>query len=141
MARHFHGFMSWFAYQQITHRLGVKSLAALFYEIFGIRVNWWEFLVFRYLLARRYRRTYKLLLAKLIAGPVLHIDETEMKLKESNGYVWVFANASTAVYMFRSSREGGFLRTMLKDFKGVLVSDFYQVYDGSIAYSSDASFT
>jgi hypothetical protein len=39
LARHFHGFMSWFAYQQITHRLGVKSLAALFYEIFGIRVN------------------------------------------------------------------------------------------------------
>ncbi len=43
LARHFHGFMSWFAYQHITHRLGVKSLAALFYEIFGIRVNWWEF--------------------------------------------------------------------------------------------------
>lgn len=130
VARHFHGFMSWFAYQQITHRLGVKSLAALFYEVFGIRVNWWEFLVFRYLLALRYRRTYKLLLAKLIAGPVLHIDETEIKLREGNGYVWVFANASTAVYMFRPSREGGFLRTMLKDFKGVLVSDFYQVYDG-----------
>jgi predicted RecB family nuclease len=130
LARHFHGFMSWFAYQQITHRLGIRSLAALFYEIFGIRVNWWEFLAFRYLLARQYRRTYNLLLAKLIAGSVLHIDETEIKLREGSGYVWVFANASTAVYILRPSREGEFLRAVLKDFKGVLVSDFYLAYDG-----------
>jgi transposase-like protein len=130
LARHFHGFMSWFAYQHITHRLGVKSLAALFYEIFGIRVNWWEFLTFRHLLARRYRKTFNALLSHLIAGPVLHIDETELKLKDGNGYVWVFANESATIYIFRRSREGSFLRKMLKDFKGVLVSDFYSAYDG-----------
>jgi transcriptional regulator with XRE-family HTH domain len=80
LARHFHGFMSWFAYQHITHRLGVKSLAALFYESFEIRVNLWEFLTFRHLLVLRYRKTYDMLLKQLIAGPVLHIDETEVKL-------------------------------------------------------------
>jgi predicted RecB family nuclease len=130
LARHFHSFMSWFAYQHITHRLGVKSLAALFYEIFGIQVNWWEFLTFRHLLVRRYRKTRDMLLAQLIAGPVLHIDETEVKLKDGSGYVWVFASESAAVYIFRRSREGDFLRKMLKDFKGVLVSDFYSAYDG-----------
>ena len=91
LARHFHGFMSWFAYQHITYRLGVKSLAALFYEVFGISVNWWEFLTFRHLLFRRYRKSYDRLLAQLIAGPVLHVDETELKLKNGSGYVWVFA--------------------------------------------------
>jgi predicted RecB family nuclease len=130
LARHFHGFMSWFAYQHITHRLGGKSLAALFYEIFGIRVNLWEFLAFRHLLVRRYRRTYDMLLTQLILGPVLHIDETEVKLKDGGGYVWVFANESATIYIFRRSREGDFLRKMLKDFKGVLVSDFYSAYDG-----------
>jgi hypothetical protein len=130
LARHFHCFMSWFAYQHITHRLGVKSLAALFYEVFGIRVNWWEFLTFRHLLVRRYRKTYNRLLAQLIAGPVLHIDETEVKLKDGSGYVWVFANESSAIYIFRRSREGAFLRKMLKGFEGVLVSDFYSAYDG-----------
>ncbi|MDI4238734.1 TM0106 family RecB-like putative nuclease [Bradyrhizobium sp. Arg237L] len=130
VARHFHRFMSWFAYQHITHRLGVKSLAALFYETFGIRVNWWEFLTFRHLLARRYRPTYNKLLAQLIAGPVLHVDETEVNLKDGRGYVWVFASESATVYIFRRSREGDFLRKMLKDFKGVLVSDFYSAYDG-----------
>jgi predicted RecB family nuclease len=87
LARHFHSFMSWFAYQHITHRLGVKTLAALFHEVFGIQVNWWEFLVFRNLLARYYRCTYKKLLARIIAGPVLYIDETEVKLHTGTGYV------------------------------------------------------
>jgi transposase-like protein len=130
LTRHFHGFMSWFAYQHITHRLGVRSLAALFYETFGIRVNWWEFIDFRHLLVRRYRKTCHKLLAQLIAAPVLHVDETEVKLKNGKGYVWVFANTSATVYIFRHSREGNFLRQMLKDFKGVLVSDFYSAYDG-----------
>jgi len=28
-------------------------------------------------------------------------------------------------YVYRETREGGFLLAMLKNFKGVLVSDFY----------------
>jgi predicted RecB family nuclease len=130
LARHFHGFMSWFAYQHITHRLGVKSLAKLFYESFGIRVNLWEFLAFRHLLVLRYRKTYDMLLSQLIAGPVLHIDETEVKLKDGRGYIWVFASESAAVYIFRTSREGEFLRKMLREFRGVIVTDFYSAYDG-----------
>jgi hypothetical protein len=122
--------MSWFAYQHITHRVGAKSLTALFYEVFGIHVNLWEPLTFRHLLVRRYRKTYNRLVAQLIAGSVLHVDETEVKLKDGSGYVWVFANASTAIYIFRRSREGAFLRKMLKGFQGVLVSDFYSAYDG-----------
>jgi hypothetical protein len=122
--------MSWFAYQQITHRLGVRALDELFHETFGIRVNWREFLVFRNLLARYYRNTYKRLLARIIAGPVIHVDETEVKLHSGSGYVWVFADLETAVYIFRPNREGGFLREVLKGFNGVLVSDFYSAYDG-----------
>ena len=117
--------MSWFVYQQVTHRLGMKTLAAIFFETFGVRVNYrWEFLVFRNLLARDYRGTYRRLLEKIIAGAVLHADETEMKLHNGAGYVWVFANLDTAVYIFRPSREGEFLRGMLNDFTGVLSIGF-----------------
>ena len=31
--------------------------------------------------------------------------------------------------MYRRSREGDFLHDLLKDFRGVLVSDFYAAYD------------
>jgi hypothetical protein len=68
LARHFHGFMSWSAYHQITHRLGAESLAALFYEAFGITMKKWEFFDFRHLLARYYSRLYRELLASILAG-------------------------------------------------------------------------
>ena len=32
-------------------------------------------------------------------------------------------------FLYRPTREGGFLKNLLKDFKGVLVSDFYAAYD------------
>jgi len=130
LAKHFHGFMCWSVYHQITHRLGVKSLRTFFYDVFGIYVNASEFLAFRNLLARYYRRTYKTLLAKLLASSVLYIDETEIKLRTGTGYIWVCASADAAIYIFRPSREGDFLRQMLNGFGGVLVSDFYAAYDG-----------
>ena len=130
LAKHFHGFMSWFAYQQITHRLGGETLAALFDEVFGIQVVPTELLAFRNLLARYYRKTYQGLLKRIIAGPVLYIDETEIKLKTGTAYVWVLASSEATVYIYRTSREGEFLRKLLKGFSGVLVSDFYSAYDG-----------
>src|SRR5260370_551915 len=56
-------------------------------------------------------------------------DETEVKLRGKKGYVWVFANVEEVVYMYRPTREGDFLRDLLKHFKGVLISDFYAAYD------------
>jgi hypothetical protein len=43
--------------------------------------------------------------------------------------VWVFTNLEEVVFMYKPTREGEFLREMLKGFEGVLVSDFYAVYD------------
>ena len=39
------------------------------------------------------------------------------------------ASLEEVVYMYKPTREGEFLREMLSDFKGVLVSDFYAAYD------------
>jgi hypothetical protein len=41
----------------------------------------------------------------------------------------VLATAEEAVYLYRPTREGDFLPKLLKDFRGVLVSDFYAAYD------------
>ena len=81
------------------------------------------------LMARYYRPGYGRLLDKILSGPVLHIDETQVKLKTGKGYVWVFTSLEDVVFLYRPTREGGFLKNLLKDFKGVLVSDFYAAYD------------
>jgi Transposase IS66 family len=65
-----------------------------------------------------------------VHGAVIHADETEVHLKQrGKGYVWVFTNLEEVVFMYRQSREGSFLHDLLKDFRGVRVSDFYAPYD------------
>ena len=60
---------------------------------------------------------------------MLHADETEITLRDGTGYVWVFTSAEEVFYTYRKTREGQFLQEMLKDFSGVLISDFYAPYD------------
>ena len=76
-----------------------------------------------------YRATYKRLLKKILSSNVLHVDETTVRLQNGKGYVWVFTNLEEVVFMYRPTREGAFLQKLLKNFHGVLISDFYSAYD------------
>jgi predicted RecB family nuclease len=127
--KHYHGLKSWAMYQHVAHRLSFDTIEVLFREFFGLRVYKPEIHMFKSLMARYYRTTYQKLLKRILAGNLLHIDETEVKLRIGKGYVWVFTNLEEVVYMYRPTREGDFLRELLKDFHGVLVSDFYAAYD------------
>lgn len=124
-----HGLMSWAMYQHVAQHQSCDNLSILLYEFFGLTVHSQEIYSFKFLLAQYYRVTFRRLLAKLISGKVLHVDETEVKLRTGKGYVWVFASSEEAIYIYKPTREGDFLTKMLKDFKGVLISDFYAAYD------------
>ena len=121
--------MSWAIYQYVAHNLSLNPLREMFREFFGLTIGVQEIHEFKSLMARYYRRTYGKLLEKIISGSVLHVDETSVKLREGNGYVWVFASLDEVVYMYKPTREGAFLCAMLKEFKGVFVSDFFAAYD------------
>jgi hypothetical protein len=101
----------------------------MFKEFFGLTVYEQEVRRFKSMMARYYRPCYKKLLDKILSGQVLHIDETEVRLRTGTGYVWVFTTSEEVVYMYRPTREGDFLHDLLKNFKGVLVTDFYAAYD------------
>jgi hypothetical protein len=58
-------------------------------------------------------------------GRLIHVDETRVNLAGRYGYIWVFTNLEEAVYLYSPSREGDLVQQLLKDFKGVLVTDFY----------------
>jgi hypothetical protein len=79
--------------------------------------------------AQYYKGTHERLLEKIVSGTVVHVDETKIYLHDTTGYVWVFANLEEIVYVYTSSREGGLVAELFKDFKGVMVSDFYAIYD------------
>jgi transposase len=78
---------------------------------------------------KQYKPTFERILARLVAGDLLHADETQVSIRGKNAYVWVFTNLREVAYWYAQNREGSFLQEMLKDFNGVLVSDFYGAYD------------
>jgi hypothetical protein len=57
------------------------------------------------------------------------MDETTINLQKDKGYVWVLASTNSVYFFYRRSREGSFLVDMLREFRGVLVSDFFTAYD------------
>jgi hypothetical protein len=79
--------------------------------------------------AKCYQSTYDNLLNRLCSGCLLHVDETSVSVKGVSCYVWVLASLEEAAYFYTSTREGDTIQALLKDFSGVLVSDFYAAYD------------
>lgn len=76
-----------------------------------------------------YKETYDRILNNIIHGKLIHADETTVSIKGETAYVWVFTSLEEVVYIYKENREGEFLKELLKEFNGVLVSDFYSAYD------------
>jgi predicted RecB family nuclease len=127
--KHFHGLKSWAIYQHVAQNMGLTKIPDVLLDFFGLHVHVVEIHMFKSLMARYYRATYSGLLERLLGGKLLHIDETGVELRTGKAYVWVFASVEEVVFIYRPTREGDFLKDLLKNFKGVLVSDFYAAYD------------
>jgi predicted RecB family nuclease len=124
-----HSVKGWTMYQHVTHQVSFPKVDTMLREFFGIHMAQSYVHLMKAMLARFYRPTYRGILQRLLAGGMIHVDETELKLKSSSGYVWVLANMEDVYFFYRPSREGAFLKEMLETFGGVLVSDFYAAYD------------
>jgi predicted RecB family nuclease len=79
--------------------------------------------------AKQYEPTYRSILDQIVAGPVVHADETKGVVYGGGHYVWIFANLTSVAYVYSASREASKLIEILSGFRGVLVSDFYTAYD------------
>ena len=79
--------------------------------------------------AQNYRDTYEEIRERLSHGKLIHADETHVSVKGKDSYVWVFTSMEDVIYTWSETREGSTATDFLKDFKGVLVSDFYSAYD------------
>jgi predicted RecB family nuclease len=79
--------------------------------------------------ADRYSFAKRKILERIVSGKLVHADETRANIKGHLAYVWVLTNMTEVAYVLAESREGEIVQTLLKDFKGVLVSDFYAAYE------------
>jgi predicted RecB family nuclease len=140
-----HGLHKW--YRNGHRKWGWNFVAYFIYHIIGLRVpqltmqhnlgRLFGFNIVRSTLncikinaADYYAGTTNKILARISQGDLIHADETRANIKGHLAYVWVLTNMKEVIYILVESREGEFIQTLLKDFKGVLVSDFYAAYEG-----------
>jgi hypothetical protein len=125
-----HSLKSWALYEHVAHRTSLPNIAETLRDCFDLPIRSSQVHAFKLLLARYYEETYRRLQEKIVAGHLVHADETEVHVRRvGKAYVWMFTNLEEVVFLYRPSREGDFLHEVLKDFRGVLVSDFYAAYD------------
>jgi predicted RecB family nuclease len=106
-----------------------RSVTESLNRLFGFQMD--EIVVRRFKTrgAEYYQETRKKILAAMVAGHVIHADETRIRLHGETAYVWVFTTFRAVVYFYAKTRAGDLVQSALDGFKGVLVSDFYAAYD------------
>jgi hypothetical protein len=125
-----HGLISWCIYQNVACGQNMLQITRSLRDLFDLSIPQSQVYRFRTAVAEYYRARYKQILTDILNSQVINIDETEVKLRGTEkGYVWVVTSIDAVHYFFRDSREGTFLKDMLRGFNGVLVSDFYTAYD------------
>jgi predicted RecB family nuclease len=116
-------------YQNIELRLPQSRVASSVGQLFGLYISRSSTNQFKAVTAQKYADTYDNLLKRLCCGRLLHIDETSASVMGKNSYVWVLTSMEEVAYFYSPTREGGTIQATLENFSGVLVSDFYSVYD------------
>jgi predicted RecB family nuclease len=128
------------------HRYGENVLAYVIYNIIELNISQYKLAkiihkLFGYSLAQTeisrmlrravetYLNAYEEISQRILKGNLIHADETHVSVRGKDSYVWVFANMEEVIYIWSETREGHIAAEFLKNFKGVLVSDFYSAYD------------
>lgn len=121
--------IAYFVYQIIELRLPNQSVRHNLKELFGFNFRQSDIHREKSRSSHFYKETYDGILKKIVTGKLIHADETKVSIKGKGAYVWIFTSLEEVVYYFTETREGDFLQEILRDFSGVLVSDFYAAYD------------
>lgn len=80
--------------------------------------------------AGRLAPAYEALLESVKAEPVLHTDETSWWVGRAGFSLWVLTNRAGTCYRVVPARSRAAAEALLGDYRGVLVSDCLNIYDG-----------
>lgn len=116
-------------YQNIELRLPQNRVALSLKALFDLDISRSTINQFKAAAAQSYEGAYNQILQRLCSGRLLHVDETSAGVMGKEGYVWVLTSLEEVAYFHTPTRAGDTIQAMLRDFSGVLVSDFYAVYD------------
>jgi len=121
--------LAYFVYHIVGLRIPQLTVQHSMNRLFGCNLSRGTLHDFKCATAQYYSVTKEGILDRLVRGDLIHADETRANIKGHLAYVWVLTNLKEVVYILAESREGEIIQELLKDFHGVLVSDFYAAYD------------
>jgi len=124
-----HNLVAWTVQQYVVNRVSLENIAKMISDCFELQIDPAQCWRFKEEAAIYYKGTYNNILNKIICGKLIHADETSIRLQKDKGYVWVLTNMEEVYYIYRPTRESDFLHKLIKDFWGILISDFYTGYD------------
>jgi len=120
---------AWATNLYVTYHISHEMISRLLEEQFGIwafrqyfvdrQHTWWD----------KWQPEVDYLWEIVRQSPVIHIDETTVKLSKDRGYVWVFATPQTVFYHFTLTREPDFLQEWLKGYEGIIITDSFAGYE------------
>jgi hypothetical protein len=113
----------------IQLRVPQRAIASSFETLFGIRLKKTSVNNIKINSAKQLQPTYDGILQQIVRGKLVNADETRVTVEGQTRYVWVFTNLEQVAYVYSDSREASTVQDVLRDFRGVLVSDFYAAYD------------
>jgi len=124
-----HGFKAWVIYQRVALRLPYKSIVESLQEQFHEKINVSSIPNFIHSLAGYYAETEKTLTARLLQSPCIHADETQISIRKTPWYIWVFTDGQRVLFRLTETREPTVVHDFLATYQGILISDFYAGYD------------
>jgi hypothetical protein len=121
--------MSWCVYSNVACGLNMGRVEKTLEDIFSLAFNQSQFFRSKRYIMALYQALCDEILQSILESPIIHIDETTVRLRKQKGYVWVMTTMDKVYYFYKPSREAAFLQEVLAKFSGVLISDFYTAYD------------
>jgi len=121
--------VAYFVYHVVGLRVPQLTMQHSLNRLFGFSLVRSTLNNFKIKATERYSFAKRKILERIVGGDLVHADETRANIKGHLAYVWVLTNMTDVAYVLTESREAEIVRELLKDFRGVLVSDFYAAYE------------
>ena len=124
-----HNIQAWVIYTRIVLRLPLAAISQSCEELFDEPITDASIGNFILRFAEYYAPTENILLARLLASPFIHADETKINVQGVDHYIWVLTNGTHVIFRITETRTTAMIQELLKGYKGTLISDFYGAYD------------
>lgn len=125
-----YNFKAWIVYQRIALQLPYGKLEESIEALFGKNMSCQgSYSSFTSYISNFHFETEQKIISRILESPSIHADETTINVRGVTQYAWVFTTDKHAIFKFSPNRESTIAHEFLKDYKGVLITDFFPGYD------------